>query len=497
MKQRFFICFLFGAISLNFILADNPETKGLSYISKDNLQNTVSYLASKDLAGRLAGSDGYEKAAKFMADRFRKLNLKPYSGDSYFQKHYIEYNEILSPCKLYLVENDKISKEFKLGKDFILRGFSGSGNFTAPVVFCGYGISMPKIAYDDYERVDVKDKVVMVFKPNPAWKIKNHEWTPPYERTKAFVAKKHGAIGILYVSLPVSNEKPTLIGSVMHGEGVQDENFPQLHISIDVADKLIEQSGYATKNVQMYIDSVHRPFSLPASGTVKIQVNTHYVKKQPTENIIGIIEGTDEKLKNEYVIVGAHLDHVGSQAGEIFFPGANDNASGSATVLEIAQAFAKAKIKPKRSIAFVLFDGEEQGMLGSNYFVDSSKIKTDNIVAMLNIDCVGHGDSLNVRSGKLSPNLWNIAKQQDDKYTKIMINKINDEVGADAGPFFRKNIPTLSFVTTNSYEFLHMQEDTPSTLNPVLHEKVTKLVFLITLKVANGEYTKEVVTEKK
>ncbi|MDZ7766135.1 MAG: hypothetical protein U5K00_17225 [Melioribacteraceae bacterium] len=146
------------------------------FIKSSNLMNTVKYLASEELNGRLGGSEGYFKAANFIADEFSKLNLLPFKGESYFQTFNVEYNEIVPPYSLDLITNDDVIKKYKLGDDFVFRGFTGSGNFTAEVVFAGYGISAPELGYDDYEGIDVDGKVVMVFKENPRWKIDEHNW---------------------------------------------------------------------------------------------------------------------------------------------------------------------------------------------------------------------------------------------------------------------------------------------------------------------------------
>ena len=211
----------------------------------------------------------------------------------------------------------------------------------------------------------------------------------------------------------------------------------------------------------------------------------------PTMNVVGLLEGSEPLLKNEYLVVGAHLDHVGSQAGEIFAPGANDNASGSTAALEIARAFVNSGIQPKRSIIFVLFASEELGLVGSTFFVNQSPVSLNKIVAMLNLDCIGYGDSIQVGNGKSSPKLWNIARRQDSLYTKMMVEATWNGGGADAGPFHDKGIPAAYFVTTNSYAHLHYMTDTPETLNKSLFEKITKLAYLTAFDVADGIYIRE------
>jgi len=281
----------------------------------------------------------------------------------------------------------------------------------------------------------------------------------------------------------------------MHGEGTQQENFPQLHISLPLADELFINTKTTLKEIQKKIDSTKKPFSLNLNGTLEIEVNAKYKKEQQTMNIAGIIEGSDPELKNEYLIIGAHLDHVGEQADKLLFPGANDNASGSAAVLEIAKVYAKNQIKPKRSVIFVLFASEEQGMIGSEFFADHLPVPAEKIIAMFNLDCIGYGDSIQIGNGKSSPVLWYLARQTDSLYTNRMVELTWGGGGADASAFHNKSIPCLYFVSTNSYEHLHRPSDTYKTLNKKLFEKITQLAFLMSIQVANGYYKREVILQ--
>ncbi|MDP3148736.1 MAG: M20/M25/M40 family metallo-hydrolase [Ignavibacteria bacterium] len=449
----------------------------------------VEYLASPELQGRLAGSEYYNTAAKFGANEFKKAGLKPFGDEDYFQYLNIEYNQILPDDKFSVIRSNGSVRKCEIGKDYIYRGFSGSGNITAPVVFCGYGIS--DSLYDDFKSVDVNGKVAMVFKYQPKWNIENKGWKNGNPREKARVAFQHGAVGILFVSFP-NDEKPQLpIGSVISGSGEQNLNFPELHVDIPIADEILKGSSFTLKDLQTKIDLTKNPFSLSTKNKVKIKVETDYAKEKRTMNVVGLLEGKDDRLNNEYIIIGAHLDHVGGQGGKIYFPGANDNASGSAAVMEIAHAFAEGKIENKRSIIFVLFTCEEQGLYGAKYLANHLPVKQEQVVAMMNMDCVGYGDSIQIGNGKSAPQLWRIAKQIDANNDKMMIETTWNGGGADAGPFHNKGIPAIYFVTTNSYEHLHQLTDKPETLNKSLYQQITKLAFLTVKKVAEGKYKRE------
>jgi Iap family predicted aminopeptidase len=315
-------------------------------------------------------------------------------------------------------------------------------------------------------------------------------WVKESPREKSRVAYEHGAKGILFVSRPNDEKIQPLIGSVQHGEGEQLENFPQLHISPDAANDFIVSSGFSLSECQWKIDTKKKPFSFLTRREAQIKVNAHFEKSANTMNVVGLIEGTDSLLRNEYLIIGAHLDHVGSQAG-ILFPGANDNASGSAGVLEIAQAFQNSKLKPKRSIIFVLFASEEQGLFGSKYFVENLKINPKKITAMLNLDCVGYGDSIQVGNGKSAPSLWNISKSIDGQNANLMVKETWNGGGADATPFHEKGIPCLYFVSKYSYDHLHQPTDKVETLNPGLLEEIVRLAYLTAREIADGKYKRE------
>ncbi len=468
------------------------EKEGLSYINKNSLINTVTYLASPELEGRLAGSPGYYKAAEYASNIFSKIGLRPIDNNSYFQFFNVEYNEIKEPILFKLID-DKKSIEYKLGNDYVFRGFTGSGNVTADVVFCGYGLSDTQKGYDDYAGVNVKDKIVMVFKYNPKWKIGDSDFGNGNPREKAALAAQHGAVGILFVSLPNDIKPQKTIGSTVAGSGEQNVNFPELHIDLPVANDFLRNSGYTLKELQTKIDSLHKPFSTYLLPKAQIMVTAKYNKEQKTMNIIGVLPGTDEKLKDEYVILSAHLDHVGKQGDRIYFPGANDNASGSAALLEIAKAFQKAEIKPKRTIVFVLFSSEEAGLLGATNYVKNPIFPLDKTVAILNMDCIGYGDSIQLGNGKSAPNLWNMAKEIDKNNANFTVQNTWNGGGADASPFHDKGIPALYFVTTNSYEHLHYMTDTPETLNQPLFENITKLAYLTIYNVAMGNYNRETV----
>jgi hypothetical protein len=451
---------------------------------------TVEYLASPRLRGRLAGSPGYQEAAREMARRFRNLGLRPGGEDDFFQHLEVEYEEI-DPCRLALVSPDGSERALGLGPDFLCRGLTGSGTFTAPVVFAGYGLSEPEKGYDDYAGIDVDGKVVLAFKTAPPFRMDSLGWgETALPRPKGLTAAAHGARGLIFMA-PADPEGLTWpIGSVLEGPGPHDQDIPRLIVDLPVAQEMLSSAGLGIDGLKAAIDSTREPHSCDLDISVRVEVGARYEARRPAANVVGILEGSDPVLRDQAIVLGAHLDHLGSQA-DLLFPGANDNASGVAAVLGVARALAHGDARPKRSVVFVLFTAEESGLHGSRHFVAHPPVPLEDIVACINLDCVGHGDSIQVGSGKTSPRLWRLARDLDRHGDALTVEETWGGGGADATPFAEKGIPTLYFASKFSYTHIHMPSDTPDTLNPQLLEAVARLLHATTWQVAQGEYEGE------
>ncbi len=457
--------------------------------TEESLAEKISVLASDDFEGRLAGATGYMKAIDYSERIFEEAYLTRFNSEGFRQHFNVECNEIIGEASVTLFTDKNKPIEMELGKDYSFRGFTGSGNFSSDVVFCGYGISQSD--YDDYADIDVTGKTVMIFKQNPGWKINDSPWKYSLPREKSIVAKNHGAKGIIFVSRPNDENPQRPIGSVLHGKGDHPVDFPQVQIDIPYADMLFDGTKHSLKELQTTIDKHQKPRSILCNGKIKFNIKADYDPSKETCNLIGIHEGSDDSLKNEYVIVGAHLDHVGKQ-GKVIYNGANDNASGSAVILELAEMLGRKNLKTKRSIMFVLFSSEESGLEGAKYLAENLNTSPANISAMINLDCVGYGDSIKIGCGKSFPKLWSMINEIDRQNDKMMIKETWQGGGADATPFYELGIPTAYFVTTNSYDHLHLPTDKAETLNYKLLSKVTKLAFNTIKAIANNEYKREI-----
>lgn len=472
-------------LTLAFLVAITTLSQGQS---TDSLMKHVRYFASPGLKGRLPGDPGFDKAASYSINLFNHYGLTSWSPvtENYKQFFKIDANAIHDAS--VQIKNGKESILLKAGSDFSVRGYSGSGDIESEVIFCGYGEESPD--YSDYSTVDVKGKIVMIFKANAPFLKKN---TPFSVREKTNIAYHHGASGVIFVTQPNQKNPQKPIGSTMHGEGPMHTDIPQVQISVEMADKILNPGKINLSQLQTETDSTRKPVSFNTATKVHLKINAEYKPEINTYNVIGLLPGSDPVLRNEYLIISAHLDHVGYIGNEVIYPGANDNASGSAAVIELARLFSRLPAESrKRSVVFVLFSCEEKGLTGSEFLSENLPISKENIIAMFNMDCIGYGDSIQVGNGLANPELWNKAQTISKAQGLKMVDRTWKGGGADLTAFSAKQIPGLYFVTTNSYRFLHLPGDTPETLNQELYRQIVELVFRLSKEVVgDADYKRE------
>lgn len=459
------------------------------YINAESLMQTTGFLSSDRFMGRLAGSPEYEMAARHVALRFKELGLKPVGQESFLQFFEVEYNTIDKAKVTINYPNNSEPYELRLGTDFVCRGLTGSGDFEAEMAFVGFGIQTDH--YNDYKDIDVSGKVVIAFRQSPLWNLEGGNWGDISPRGKARVAKENGAKAIVFINVP--NEIPSreLIGSTACGAPPHLYDFPMLQITKEIANSIFISSNASVDGLYNAIYTNRIPNSFSLNSKIWIRIEANYDPKALTPNVVGVWEGNHKTKKNEYIVVGAHLDHVGTQERMLIFPGANDNASGVASLIEMAMALKQGNINTDRSILFVIFSAEESGMHGSNYFVENPTVDLNQIVAMLNFDCVAQGDSIAIGGKHSFPKLWSIAESIDKKTTRMLSSQTFGGGGADAEAFYRKGIPTLYFNTSGGYKHLHLPTDTAETLNAELFETLTRLGFETLIHLAKGGYIGE------
>ncbi len=468
-------------------------------ISAEALLETVRVLSGPDMEGRLPGGPGYDRAVAWAVARLRAEGLEPglapadpasvpvalgeLARAGWLQPFPIEHAAI-STCDLALVEPDGTAEPLALGVDFACRGFTGSGDVEAEVVFAGHGLDDPARGQDDYAGLDVAGKVVLAFKPAPPWSPGECGWGESWmPRPKAAVARAHGAAALLLVPRP-SDPQPA-IGSVMDGPGPAVP-IPQLQVALPVAERIVAGTGSTLADLETRLATPQATASVATATRVRVRTAATYRPAVPTVNVVARIPGTD--LAAEAVVVTAHLDHVGCQAG-VCWPGANDDASGSAAVLAIAGALRRAA--PRRTVYAVLYASEEHGLDGSKAFAAAPPVPVDRIVAQVNLDCIGIGDAVQVGGGQASPGLWEIARTIDAVTTRRTIADTWWGGGADAQALFDLGVPTLYFATHDAYAHLHLPSDTVDTLDPDLFADAVHLALRVVGALADGVYTRE------
>jgi hypothetical protein len=360
-----------------------------------SLRETITYLASDELEGRGVDTAGIDKAADYIADRFQRAGLKPPPGQAgYFQPfEFVTADAIDRKTTLSSGQT-----KYSLSQDFTAAAFSAEGSFSGPVVFAGYGIVNPERGYDDYAGIDVKDKVVLLlrYEPHTAQgksRFADHGWSSHASlEAKVRAAHERGAKAILLVNPPTHHGTDLLLPFARMFTA-PDRKVPFLHVRREVANDLVQRGGAGSlAELQKQIDDSGAPASrelgdVAVSGHVQLQRTSRTLK-----NVVAWLPG---EKRDEYVIIGAHYDHIGRGGPGSLAPGTNeihngadDNASGVAGMLAVADRLA-AGPRPARSVLFVAFTAEEIGLIGSNHFVRHPPVPLRRMVAMLNLDMIG------------------------------------------------------------------------------------------------------------
>jgi hypothetical protein len=449
--------------------AEMKTSRGLDSINHHDVYDFCKTMAMPEYAGRLTGHEGYTEAAKWAASKFEAWGLRPINEEEGYLQAYPSPHTIIQEAEMILgLPRDDKTQKLDPEKDFLPLLFSDSGDNEAEMVFAGWGISAPELGYDDYAGVDVQGKFVLCFRGTPDRSepgFQQHD----HHRFRMNKAKEKGALGLFYIyPAPLANP---------NGDWIQE--FTPAIISEDVADKILKEVGQNSEDLKKELMASKKPRSFPLKARMKFRVLSTHFPDSLGYNIVGYVEGSDPDLKKECLVIGGHFDHCGKHMGMIF-PGANDNASGSAVVMEIAQAFATLDIKPKRSVVFVLFGGEEMGLQGSTYFADHIPDQFDSLDGMFNFDMVGEGDGARCAvAGK--PDELKKALQDADASLNILKGvSVVRSVGvrsSDYAPFFQKGAACVSFVSNGPHLHYHLPGDTIYRINPDVMADIARLAF--------------------
>jgi hypothetical protein len=462
--------------------------------------NDVKYLASPELKGRGDGTPELEKAADYIAKQFRTAGLKPVPGKTYYQAFSVTINAKLGAANQLASSEGGQRTELKLNDDFVPFNFSAKAKLAGPVVFAGYGITAPEYGYDDYSGVDVKGKIVLVLRHEPqeadeksvfaGRMLTDHANFP----RKASNAKAHGAAGVILINDRFNHRgESDQLEQFGRTAGPMDAGIPFVQVKSEVAERWFQAAGKNLEEIQAGIDKdLHgRAFAFPE--TLRIEGMADVERESKTvHNVAAYLPGETD----EYVVIGAHYDHLGlgeqfsmspSEKGQVH-PGADDNASGVAGVLELARWFA-ARPKPKRGVLFLAFAGEELGLLGSSYYVNDAELPIDKAVAMINLDMIGRirDDKVYVGGVGTGNTLKPILEDTIPKHQiKVDFSDAAGYGSSDHTSFTTKQVPVLFFFSGLHGDY-HRPSDTWDKIDAPAAAKLLGLVGEVSERLVAAE----------
>lgn len=380
--------------------AEHPAT----YVRADAIRGHVEFLANDLLEGRAASSRGYDIAAAYVAAQFRQAGLKPGGDDDTFLQKLplLEATPVLPGSSAELVLDDE-THSFEYGTHYLPAAdfSSASSTLSAPLVFAGYGVDAPELGHDDFDGLDVKGRIAVVFSGAPATFPHHQRAYYSWSQKKWSTLIEHGAVGAIVVDSPVDAKRTPWERRVamswtpemrwLDEDGKPQDAFPELKLRFrfnqEAAARLFENAPSDFEAALAVADAGNaQGFALPGMLTLSA---TTGLRRTDGANIIGMLPGSDPQLKQEYIVLTAHLDHLGRGAavnGDSIYNGAHDNALGVAILIEIARALQTSGAKPRRSLLFAAVTAEEKGLLGSDFLAQHAQAGGRRIVADINID---------------------------------------------------------------------------------------------------------------
>ena len=509
-------------------------------IRQDDLRADLFFLAGDAMRGRLTDTEENRATGDFIRSRFERMGLKPAAPNSSYFETYNLMTATLAPDEaanaLEIAGADGLVRRLREGQEFYPHRFSASGVAAAPVVFAGFGISAPHLGYDDY-RGDVKGKIVLALDHEPGERDPSSPFDgvvtsePSTAWRKALAAQEAGAAAVLFVA-DVHNhpgasnfeaaaraywpEKPPRIPAYTLASWADRIRIPVAQISPALAASLAAPSGRTLEDLAKASETARgfTPVALGAAKvTVRAAVDRHVV---PDRNVVALVEGSDARLKNEWVIVSAHFDHNGADGTQIF-NGADDNGSGTVALLEIAEAYglaARGGQRPRRSVLFAAWNSEERGLLGAWAFTEQPLVPLASIAAVLNMDMIGRNEEipvgggarfggLEVQTAESNANALNLMAFSKVPDITAEVEKANGAIGlelkkrydnnssnllrrSDQWPFLQRGVPAMGFITGLHPDY-HTQYDRPEKINYVKMEKIARLVHQVSWDIANAD----------
>ena len=472
-------------------------------IDSQRMYDVVAEIASHEYGGRLPASEGNELALDYIEAVFDEIGLAPVGDDKTFRQSFAyEQWQQLSPPQL-TIGGDILNEP----DDFVLMEYSGSGTSTAELVFVGYGLTIPPFSrddfpdcpfdtsgYDDYGGMDVQDKIALVLRyapaqdediadhcpDNGALNVTKALWKVGYKTANA---QSHGASALLmansYDGGPETFQPSAAVG--------YDADFPAATVNRDLLEHYLP-------DLPTWADTIEVSYQ-PHSQTTGIEVHfsaTTDVSDDPIDNLLGAVLGTDAEVGDEVIVIGAHIDHLGIDPlnGDIY-PGADDNASGTAVLLELARMMTGSAFEPKRTVLFAIFNAEEEGLLGSGYYVGHPSFPNQDIVAMFSVDMVGagNGEGIELYGGLFEDYTWladlMIAAVEEEELPHV-VNPREPKLASDHLSFVVVGATALLVQTSGEHLQYHTPQDTPDTNTADDLEAAAKVLWATLIPLAEG-----------
>ncbi len=542
-RHPLFAFLLICALAVWALQAAGPDRvaqQATASIRISDLRSEISFLASDEMRGRNTGTPFNEITARYLAHRFELMGLEPApGGDSFFQYFSLIRPGLSEPNRFEIVQTGS-SQAVVLGEDFFPAPLSANARVTASIVFAGYGLTAPDLDYDDYAGINVAQKIALMFMHEPG---ADNPQSPfkgilrsdlSLTRNKIQNAQRRGAAGVILVQDGDNHPElkefsrlyrhvwPDDIDRIRHqlATWADQVRIPVIYASAKTAALLLNDTQVNLQELREKIEATYQPSSLPIPG-VHATIETSLTReKSQSRNVLAYLPGSDPEWRKQVVVVGAHFDHVGFQEGKIF-NGADDDASGVAGVLEIAEAFSLAPQKPKRSLLFVGWNGEEQGLLGSYFYVAHPLVRLDRTVAMFQMDMIGRNEEvpdpsearfhgLEKQEAMDNANSVNILGYSRSQALRRLASEMNQPIGldirfrydhhplnllrrSDHWPFLIQGVPCL-FFHTGLHPDYHSPEDTADKINYKKMARIVRLVFLCTWAAADGPETARTVS---
>jgi hypothetical protein len=489
---------------------EEPDT-GLPGIRLQDLRRQVEFLASDNLAGREVGGAGIAQAEEHIARFFAASGLKPLPGHrSFFQEFPLYRSAFPEESTTLTLEAPGGLLRGAAGKDFRPFEFSGNGERSAPVVFAGYGITAPEYGWDDYRGLEVKGSFVLVLRHEPG----NADPRSPfagtantahaYFRAKAENALRRGAAGLLLVDDPLgSGREEDLSLHVSYspepptGDPPLSAGFLAAHLSRELAEKLIRNTGLDLLRLQEAVDAGRRPAGLSLGAVcASLRIPLPEARRIRARNVVGFLQGSDPTLRDQWLLIGAHHDHIGvtRAAGDSIYNGADDNASGVTGMLALARLFTRhgpwqppqsapnGDRSPRRSLVFAAFSAEEQGLWGSQELAREltqrpAGASPGRLVRMLNLDMIGRNPELSAQILADDPDgeirrLVEAAAAGPPALPVPRLASGRGEMASDHSAFFRRGIPYLFFFTGLHSDYHGLDDEADRLSYPRLAEVV-------------------------